>query len=137
MENANIKRVAETLAVSMENSQANAIDTERAVDQVLTMSGKEVHEQIVNSILSDNELSMSEKLDLIHRENANYDLYQENNTDRLMRLQTTQTHNIEDISSWWSHNWGWIILSGSIAVITLGTPQGKKIISTVVNYLAS
>ena len=39
------------IILSVPGFYAYAIDTERAVDQVLTMSGKEVHEQIVNSIL--------------------------------------------------------------------------------------
>ena len=40
MENENVKIVSETLATSLENTQKNATDTDRSVQQVLSLSGK-------------------------------------------------------------------------------------------------
>ena len=136
MENENVKVVADTLATSLDNTQKNATDTERSVQQVLSMSGKEMHDQTVSAILADGDLGMAEKLDLIHRENADYDLHQGNNTDRVMRMQTAQTQNVGKATSWWSENWGWVVFAG-VAALALGTPQGRKALTTVAHHLAA
>ena len=58
MENENVKIVSETLATSLENTQKNATDTDRSVQQVLSLSGKEMHDQTVSAILADDALSI-------------------------------------------------------------------------------
>ncbi len=136
MENENVKAVTETLATSLDNTQKNATDTEKSVQQVLSMSGKEMHDQTVSAILADDDLGMAEKLDLIHRENADYDQHQENNTSRVVRLQDAQTQNVGTATSWWSENWGWVVFFGVIA-LTIGTPQGRKALTTVSHRLAA
>ena len=65
-EKENVKDVAETLSTSLDNTQKNATNTEKSVQQVLSLSGKEIHEQTVTAILTDSKLDMAEKLDLIH-----------------------------------------------------------------------
>ena len=62
MENENVKVVVETLATSLNNTQKNATDTENSVKQILSMSGKEMHEMTVTAILADDKLEMAEKL---------------------------------------------------------------------------
>ena len=136
MENENVKAVTETMATSLENTQKNATDTEKSVQQVLTMSGKEMHDQTVSAILADGDLGMAEKLDLIHRENANYDQHQENNTNRVVRLQDAQTQNVGTATSWWSENWGWVFFLG-VAALSIGTPQGRKLMTAVKHSLAA
>ena len=136
MENENVKAVTEALATSLDNTQKNATDTEKSVQQVLSMSGKEMHDQTVSAILADDDLGMAEKLDLIHRENADYDQHQENNTSRVVRLQDVQTQNVGTATSWWSENWGWVVFLGVIA-LTIGTPQGRKALTTISHRLAA
>ena len=136
MEKENVKAVTETLATSLDNTQKNATDTEKSVQQVLSMSGKEMHDQTVSAILADDDLGMVEKLDLIHRENADYDQHQENNTRRVVRLQDAQTQNVGTATSWWSENWCWVVFWGVIA-LTIGTPQGRKALTTVSHRLAA
>lgn len=136
MEKENVKAMTETLATSLDNTQKNATDTEKSVQQVLSMSGKEMHDQTVSAILADGDLGMAEKLDLIHRENADYDQHQENNTSRVVRLQDAQTQNVGAATKWWSENWGWVVFLG-VAALTLGTPQGRKALTTVAHRLAA
>lgn len=136
MENANVRDVAEALVTSLDNTQKNATDTERIIQQVLSMSGKEMHDQTVSAILADVELGIAEKLDLIHRENADYDLHQENCTDRVMRMQTTQAQNVGCATNWWRENWGWVVFA-CVAAVAVGTPQGRKILTTVTHQLSA
>ncbi len=136
MENENVKIVSETLAASLESTQKNATDTDRSVQQVLSLSGKEMHDQTVSAILADDALSMAEKLDLIHRENADYDQHQGNNTDRVVRLQETQTQNVGNATNWWRENWGWVLFFG-FGAFAVFTPQGRKLLSSAAHHLAA
>ncbi len=137
MENKNVKEFAETLSASLDNTQKNATDTEKAVQQILSLSGKEIHEQTVTAILEDSNLNMAEKLDLIHRENESYDEHEGKNTDRVVRLQTEQTKNVGSASTWWSENWGWVLLIGVTTCIAAGTPGGRAALSSVAKRLAA
>ena len=136
MEIDNVKAVTETLATSLDNTQKNATNTDKSVQQVLAMSGKEIHDQTVSAILADCDLSMAEKLDLIHRENADYDQHQGNNTDRVVRLQEMQTQNVGNATNWWKENWGRVIFIG-FGAFAVFTPQGRKLLSSVAHHLAA
>lgn len=131
-----VKDVCETMTESLDNTQKNATDTEKLVQQVQTMSGKELHEKTVQAILNDEKLDMRDKLAFIHQENNEYDNHEENNTTRVIRLQETQTENVGKATSWWSQNWGWVLL-GSFCLITVGTPGGRRIATTVVKRMAA
>lgn len=136
MENENVKVVVETLATSLNNTQKNATDTENSVKQILSMSGKEMHEMTVTAILADDKLEMAEKLELIHRENADYDQHQENNTIRVVRLQNTKTQNVGKAAIWWGENWGWVA-GCTVVVIALVTPGARKILSSATKLIAA
>lgn len=130
----NIKVMTKTMATSLNDTQKNATDTEKSVQQILSMSGKETHEQTVSAILADSDLDMVEKLNLIHRENADYDVHQENNTCRVVRLQNAQTQNVGIATEWWSENWGWVAAIG-VSALAIGTPQGRQVLTTAIHYL--
>lgn len=130
MENENVKVVAETLATSLDNTQKNATDTENSVKQILSMSGKEMHELTVTAILAD------DKLELIHRENTDYDRHQEKNTSRVVRLQNTKTQNVGKAAIWWGENWGWVA-GCTVVVIALVTPGGRRLLSSATKLIAA
>lgn len=136
MENENVKVVVETLATSLNNTQKNATDTENSVKQILSMSGKEMHEMTVTAILADDKLEMAEKLELIHRESADYDQHQENNTIRVVRLQNTKTQNVGKAAIWWGENWGWVT-GCTVVVIALVTPGVRKLLSSATKLIAA
>ena len=136
MENENVKDIADALATALDNTQKNAASTERSVQQVLSLSGKEMHDQMVSAILADGDLGMAEKIELIHRENADYDHYQENNTNQVVRLQDAQTNNIGKATRWLGENWSWVVLAGFV-VLTIATPQGRKVLTTVAQQIAA
>ena len=100
------------------------------------MSGKDIHEQTVKAILADGNTGLEEKINLIHRENADYDQHEENNTGRVIRMQETQTDNVGKATSWWKENWGWIVAAGVTAVVIF-TPGGRRIVGTVAKQLAA
>ena len=56
MESESAKMVVESLAKSLDDTQKNATDTESSIEQVQSMSCKEIHEKIVQTILSDKDI---------------------------------------------------------------------------------
>lgn len=100
------------------------------------MSGKEIHEQTVQAILADEKRGLEEKINLIHRENADYDQHEENNTGRVIRMQATQTENVGKATSWWSENWGWVA-GGALFFITVFTPGGRRIVGNAAKLLTA
>ena len=95
-----------------------------------------MHDQTVSAILADDALSMAEKLDLIHRENADYDRHQGNNTDRVVRLQETQTQNVGNATYWWRESWGGVLFFG-FGAFAVFPPQGRKLLSSSAHHLAA
>ena len=136
MENTNVNEISETLADSLESTQKNATDAEKLVQQVQAMSGKDIHEQTVQAILADGNTGLEEKINLIHRENADYDQHEENNTGRVIRMQETQTDNVGKATNWWKENWGWIVAAG-VTVVVIFTPGGRRTVGTVAKLLAA
>ncbi len=134
--NVNLKEVGETLAESLDKTQKNATDTEKLVQQVQALSGKELHDETVRTILADDKTPLVERINLVHQENADYDQHEENNTGRVERLQDTQTENVGKATSWWSQNWGWVVAAG-VGVVMIGTPGGRRILTTVTKSLAA
>ena len=136
MENENVKVVSDALTGSLESTQKTATDTEKLVQQVQAMSGKDVHEEIVRVILADDKTPLAGRINLVHRENADYDSHEENNTGRVIRMQETQTENVGKATSWWSQNWGWVVTCG-VVVIAAFTPGGRRLITTAAKSLAA
>ena len=53
MENKDVKEMAEVLTKSLDDTQKNAINTEKLVQQVCNMSGQENHNQVIAGIIAD------------------------------------------------------------------------------------
>lgn len=134
MENKDIKEMAEVLTKSLDDTQKNAINTEKLVQQVCNMSGQENHNQVIAGIIADDDTNWEKKVDLIRMANAEYDQREENNTRRVRDLQSTQTQNVGVATSWWAKNWGWVVVA-SLALVGVVTPGGRKAVSTAAKYL--
>lgn len=135
MESKDVKDVAEVLTKSLNDTQKNATDTEKLVQQVCSMSGQDSHKQVITGIIADENTDWEKKVDLIQKANAEFDQRAENNTQRVINLQSTQTQNVGTATSWWANNWGWIAAAGGLALIGVATPGGRKAISTATKYL--
>ena len=136
MDSENVKVVSDALTGSLESTQKIATDTEKLVQQVQAMSGMNLHEETVRVILTDDKTPLAERINLVHRENADYDSHEENNTGRVIRMQETQTENVGKTTSWWSKNWGWVVTCGVVAIAAF-TPGGRRLITTAAKSLAA
>ncbi len=96
MESKDIKDITETLADSLDNTQKNSTDTEMMVRQVLSLSDESGHTRIIDGILAHNTMSWENKVALIKEVYADYDIREENNTRRVMNMQSTQTCRCSD-----------------------------------------
>lgn len=134
MENKDVKEMAEVLTKSLDDTQKNAINTEKLVQQVCNMSGQNNHDQVIAGIIADKDFDWEKKVDLIQRANAEYDQREENNTRRVSDLQSTQTQNVGAATSWWAENWGWVVVA-SLALVGVATPGGRKAVSTAAKFL--
>ncbi len=129
MENKDVKDLVEILTKSLDDTQMNAIDIEKLVDQICNLSGQEAYDQLIAEIIADKNIDWEKKIDLIKKANAEYDQRVENNTRRVKDLQFTQTQNVESATSWWTEHWKFIVGGCCLAIILL-TPQGRKALST-------
>lgn len=134
MENKDVKEMAEVLTKSLDDTQKNAISTEKLVQQVCNMSGQENHNQIIAGIIADKDTEWEKKVTLIQRANADFDQREGNNTRRVIDLQSAQTQNVGAATNWWAENWGWFVLGG-LTFIGIATPGGRKVISSAAKYL--
>lgn len=134
MENKDIKDIVETMAKSMDNTQKNAANTECLTKQISDLSGTDIHKQIIDGIIADNNTDWEEKVNLIQKVNTDYDQREENNTRRVIKLQSCQTQNVGIATSWWTEHWEWLAFGGLI-FIGVATPGGRKFISTATKYL--
>ena len=115
----NVNELAETASTSLDKSQKNATDTERAVQQVISMTGEELHKDTVAAILNDQTIDIEKKIKLVHDENADYDA----------RLQSTQTRNVGAVINWCSEHWIWFAIAGTLGIGAV-TPPGQKLIAS-------
>lgn len=125
----NVNELAETASTSLDKSQKNATDTERAVQQVISMTGEELHKDTVAAILNDQTIDIEKKIKLVHDENADYDARLGNNTSRVEQLQSTQTRNVGAVINWCCEHWIWFAIAGTLGIGAV-TPPGQKLISS-------
>ena len=135
MENKDVKEMAEVFTNSLNDTQKNATDTEKLVQQVCMMSGQDSHQQVIAGIIADENTEWDQKIDLIRKANTEYDQREANNTQRVINLQSTQTQNVGTATSWWANNWGWMVAAGGLVLVGVSTPGGRKAISAATKYL--
>ena len=136
MENKDVKEIPEVLTKSLDDTQKNATNIENLAQQVCIMSGQENHNHVIDFIIADKDTDLEKKVDLIQKVNAEYDQREENNTRRVIDLQSTQTQNVGVATSWWAKNWIWVaVAGGGVALIGVATPGGWKMLSSATRYL--
>ena len=103
MENKDVKEMAEVLTKSLDDTQKNAINTEKLVQQVCNMSGQENHNQVIAGIIADEGTNWEKKVDLIRIANAEYDrevFMKEFNADDLQNFNGTAWKYINAVSGY-------------------------------------
>ena len=130
MENKDVKDMAVVFTESLADTQDNAINTERLVQQVCRMSGEDLRQQVITEIMADEDTSLGEKIDLFEKVSTGYDQRLESNTRRLLDMQNTQTQNIQVSSDGVTES---LVLIAVAALCVLGigalfTPIGKNAI---------
>lgn len=136
MGNKDVKEIeiSETLAASLDSTQKNAIHTEKLIQYICQLSGQELHNQVVSGIIADEDTDWEKKVELLFKVNAEYDQRQNNNFQRVIELQSVQTKNVGAATRWWTVNWIWVAV-GSLLLIGVATPNGRKTISSAGKYL--
>lgn len=134
MENKDMKEITKTLAKSLSDTQKNATDTEKLVQQVCRLSDPETHRQVIAGIMSDRDTNLEKKIELVQKANSDYDQREENNTRRMIALQSMQTQNVEAATGWWAENLRWVAVGG-IILIGIATPNGRKALSSATKHL--
>lgn len=132
----NVNELAETASTSLDKSQKNATDTERAVQQVISMTGEALHKDTVAAILNDQTIDIEKKVKLVHDENADYDARLGNNTSRVEQLQSAQTRNVGAVIKWCSEHWIWFAIVGTLGIGAV-TPPGQKMIASATGKIKS
>ena len=132
----NGNELAETASTSLDKSQKNATDTERAVQQVISLTGEELHKDTVAAILNDQTIDIEKKVKLVHDENADYDARLGNNTSRVEQLQSAQTRNVGAVIKWCSEHWIWFAIVGTLGIGAV-TPPVQKMIASAAGKIKS
>ena len=102
MDNKNdVKEMTGVVAKSLDDTQKNSTDIEKLVKQVCSMSCQDSHKQVLDGIIADGDTGWQEKIDLIKQANAEFDQREENNTRRVMDMQSAQTQNVGNATNWW------------------------------------
>ena len=130
MENEKTKEMMETFTASLDTTQKNATDIVPLAQQVVEMTDPDSHRQVIAGILADSASDMEKKVDLILRANSDYDRREENNTRRVIDMQTAQTQNTGVATSWWSENWTKLAVGAAVCVVLVGaSPRSRKAIT--------
>ena len=119
--------VLPAITKSREVTQCNALDTAKLTAQVMTMSGSSSHEKLVDEILADKTISISEKVDLVHRENDAYDARVHKNSERQIKMQAAQTKNVRRADTWFVAGFTFTVAG---VIYYLRTPEGQKALSS-------
>ena len=126
--------VAATLWAELEESEKNALDVTSAVDQIIKLSNRDQYEKAMDTIFSDPSLSTEEKLRLKAEEDERQDLKDERATQRVTRLQSSQSKVVVDILK--SYGIAICIGAGSVSIVLLcGTGTGRAILNKVATWV--
>lgn len=75
----------------LEKSEENALQVISIVDQVVKLSGRDQYQKAMDEIFNDKTLSTEQKLQLKSEEDARQDARDERATERVAKLQSSQT----------------------------------------------
>ena len=136
MTNEITKEMMETFTTSLDTTQRNATDIGTPAQQVANLSNQDSHSQVIAAILADSTTGMEQKVDLILKVDSDFDRRVENNTRRVMEMQTAQTQNTGAATSWWAEHWTKIALGAAVCVVLAGSsPRGRKTITSAATRL--
>ncbi len=135
MDNNAAQIIADRVAGTLDTVQDKALNLETISQQVVSISGKDNHDKVVEAILNSGEIDIDHKIELINIETERYDSIQGKCTERLIRLQNAQTQNATTVSNRWGENWFWVFVAGTV-FITLATPGGRKLLTLASERIA-
>lgn len=126
--------VATTLWAELEESEENALDVTTAVDQIIKLSDRDQYRKAMDTIFGDPSLSTEEKLRLKAEEDERQDQKDERATQRVTRLQTSQSNVVENILKSYGIAIG--LGAGGVSIVLLcGTGTGRAILNKVANWI--
>lgn len=126
--------VAATLWAELEESEENALDVTSAVDQIIKLSDRDQYRKAMDTIFSDPSLSTEEKLRLKAQEDERQDLKDERATQRVTRLQSSQSNVVVDILKTYGLAIG--IGAGGVSIVLLcGTGTGRALLNKVATWV--
>lgn len=125
--------MAVNLRGGLEKSEEKALNVTTAVDQVVKLSDRDQYRKAMDAIFNDPALSTEQKLRLKAEEDARQDAKDEKATERVTKLQSSQTTSIVEIIKTYGGVICWGI--GGVSVLLLcGTPAGRVILSNAMTW---
>lgn len=122
-----------SLRGGLEKSEEKALDVTTAVDQVEKLSNRDQYQKAMDAIFNDPTLSTEQKLRLKAEEDARQDAKDEKATERVTKLQSSQTTSIVEIIKTYGGVVCWGI--GGVSVLLLcATPAGRVILNNAMNW---
>ena len=127
---------AKTLTTSLDNTQKNAINIDRNLQGIISLSGKNTFDQATLVVIKDQTYTAEEKKELTRSLSEDYTQRLTCSKEAVIEIQNAQTENIINVTNCWAGNLFWILL-GTGAVVCVCTPGGRKLAGDCVKYLMS
>ncbi len=122
-----------SLRGGLEKSEERALNVTTAVDQVVKLSNRDQYQKAIDAIFNDPTLSTEQKLRLKAEEDARQDTKDERATERITKLQSSQTTSIVEIIKTYGGVVCWGI--GGVSVLLLcATPAGRVILNNAMTW---
>lgn len=128
-----VTEVATTLWAELEKTEENALDVTTAVDQIIKLSDRDQYRKAMDAIFNDPSLSTEEKLRLKAAEDERQDQKDERATERVTRIQSSQSNVIVEVLKTYGLAIG--LGAGGVSIVLLcGTGTGRAILNKVVTW---
>ncbi len=137
MENKVIRETIMVLTNSLYETQCNSINTEKTVQQVLSLSDHVMHEKTIAGLIADDKTDWTKKVELLKGIYSDYDKRIESNTERVIHMQSSQTQNIGSATSWWAKSFGRFVIPGLSLLVLFITPGGRKLLTSGAKILVA
>lgn len=126
--------VAATVWAELKESEKNALDVTTAVDQIIKLSDRDQYRKAMDTIFGDPALSTEEKLRLKAEEDERQDQKDERATQRVTRLQSSQSKVVEGILKSYGVAIG-LGVGGVSIVLLCGTGTGRVILNKFATWI--